>query len=150
MGEKRFAINKRLMRHLHFHAGAELYSCRHCSKSFMTHHQRRRHLLESHNEGNWFTCHVCEKKFHDQSSYKRHLLGHEHVKPYVCAECPKSFCTACELKRHQAVHSDIRQFGCILCDQSFKRKDYAVSHFKKCLLKMGKGSGLENLFAQCL
>jgi len=69
------------------------------------------------------------------------------MKPYICAECSKSFCAAYELKRHQAVHLDIRQFGCILCDQSFKRKDSVVSHFKKCFVKMGKGSGLENLFA---
>jgi len=54
------------------------------------------------------------------------------------------------LKQHQAVHSDIRQFGCILCDQSFKQKGNVVSHYKKCFVKMGKGSGLENLFAQCL
>ena len=109
-----------------------LYSCRHRSVQFRTDYQRKRHLLESHNEGTWFTCHICEKKYIHQCHLKIHLLTHEHVKPYICSECPKRFFTAGKLKAHQTVHSDFKQFICSLCNKLFKRKVAVKRHFNKC------------------
>jgi len=118
--------------HLVVHTDAKLYSCRHCSFQFRTEFQRKRHLLESHNEGTWFTCHICEKKYAHQCHLKIHLFTHEDVKPYICAVCPKRFFTAGHLKRHQSVHSDYKQFICGLCNKLFKGKSAVQIHFKKC------------------
>ena len=59
------------------------------------------------------------------------------MKPYVCSECSKSFFTPSNMKQHQLKHSDFRQFCCGSCGKYFKHKNYVVSHFNKCSVKLG-------------
>jgi len=125
--------------HLKCQTSARLYSCKHCSDHFTWHHQLKRHLLKSHNEGALFTCHICQKKFIKSDNFKTHLLRHVGVKPYICLECPKRFCTAYELKQHLLAHSDVRRFCCDFCGKSFKYKKSLVSHFKLCSDKLKFG-----------
>jgi len=108
--------------------------------------QLKAHLLKSHNEGTWFTCHICQKKFSRSGDLKEfsrrgdlkvHLHRHEGVKPYVCSDCPKRFCTTNETKRHLLTHSDVKLFCCGSCGKFYKKKDYVVSHFKTCSVKLG-------------
>jgi len=132
-----FSTSDYLKCHVRVHTDAKRYSCRHCSDRFRWHHQLKRHLLKSHNEGTWFTCDVCEKKFVTRRQLQLHSFRHEAVKPYVCSECPKRFCTAAALKSHQLVHTNYKQFCYLLCCKDFKYKNNVVSHFKRCYKKLG-------------
>jgi len=134
---KMFKSTPELKQHVYTHTGAKPYSCRHCSECFRRHQHLKAHLLKSHNEGTWFTCHICQKKFSHSGNLKAHLLRHEGVKPYVCDECLKSFCTVAELKSHQLKHSDFMQFCCGSCGKYYKYKQYVVSHFNRCSVKLG-------------
>ena len=89
-----------------------LYSCCHCSRSFVFKHHLRRHVGRVHLERS-YQCHSCPKKFARQDSLQSHKLLHEKFHEHICITCKKKYQTKFALIKHLAVADGFCPLQCI-------------------------------------
>ncbi|NP_001161623.1 Ovo-like transcription factor [Saccoglossus kowalevskii] len=81
------------------------HSCPQCNKKFYVQRILMRHL-KCHSKDKRHHCTYCGKGFNDNFDLKRHIRTHTGVRPYKCSECDKAFTQRCSLESHlKKVHS---------------------------------------------
>ncbi|PVD34629.1 hypothetical protein C0Q70_05905 [Pomacea canaliculata] len=82
------------------------FRCHVCDKRFRIQRLLVRHM-KSHSEFKRFLCITCGKGFNDTFDLKRHTRTHTGVKPFKCSCCSKAFTQRCSLESHKRkVHGE--------------------------------------------
>ena len=124
-----------------------LYSCCHCSRSFVLKHHLRRHVARVHLERS-YQCHLCPKKFARQDRLESHKLLHETYHPHVCITCKKKYKTKFFLLKHLKIGGGFCPLQCIFCTKTFANKFKLVNHDKLC--RGGDGEHIGGTCELCL
>ena len=124
-----------------------LYSCCHCSRSFVFKHHLRRHVARVHLEIS-YQCHLCPKKFARQDRLQSHKLLHETFHPHVCITCKKKYQTKFALIKHLKIGGGFCPLQCIFCTRTFSNKVNLVKHDKMC--RGGDGEYIGGTCEVCL
>lgn len=104
------------------------FSCRSCSKTFVSqlqlvHHRRKSHITERS-----FVCGICGKSFKKQIHVRNHIRIHTGERPFQCSDCGKTFSSLANLMRHNLIHSGVRPYRCDVCHRSFSQSSNLRQH----------------------
>ncbi|XP_068086526.1 zinc finger protein OZF [Anabrus simplex] len=80
-----------------------LYSCKSCSKVFVSQYSLNVHMLR-HTGGKPHICRWCGQAFSTSSDLRSHLFIHQYEKPFVCITCEKPFLERTKLHAHLLTH----------------------------------------------
>lgn len=106
----------------------EPFSCRSCSKTFLSqlqlvHHRRKAHVTERK-----FICGMCGKCFKKHIHVRNHIRTHTGERPFQCSDCGKTFSSLANLMRHNLIHSGVRPYRCDVCHRSFSQSSNLRQH----------------------
>ncbi|XP_049883247.1 zinc finger protein draculin-like isoform X6 [Pectinophora gossypiella] len=119
--------------HAIVHLNAKRSKCPHCSETFKTYYQKKKHIITAHElKVSEFRCNMCPKTFLVSGSlleHKRHV--HLKAKRYSCHICDWKFYHKCKLKEHMISHGDVvKKFECSVCKKSYARKHTLTEHMR--------------------
>lgn len=104
------------------------FSCRSCSKTFLSQLQLVNHRRKSHTTERKFVCGICGKSFKKHIHVRNHIRTHTGERPFQCADCGKTFSSLANLMRHNLIHSGVRPYRCDVCHRSFSQASNLRQH----------------------
>ncbi|CAG7724224.1 unnamed protein product [Allacma fusca] len=110
------------------HKGFKLY-CEVCGAGFLIPAALKRHIETVHTTEKKFACEFCELRFKTRFQLIYHRRRHTGQLPFTCEICGKSFPTSDKLKLHStSVHVEEKKFPCPECGKLFKSTHYVNNH----------------------
>lgn len=104
------------------------FSCRSCSKTFVSHRQLFHHRRKSHGVERKFVCGICGKSFKKDVYVRNHIRTHTGERPFQCADCGKTFSSLANLMRHNLIHTGVQRYRCDICHRSFSQASNLRQH----------------------
>ena len=107
-----------------------LYSCSHCSKSYISYLCLKSHVSKEH-DGNQSECSDCGKVFSRRKYMEAHKLQQHRDSELVCISCNKRFRSGFGLVNHKKLGGACSH-QCSECLKTFTRKNDMEKHKKIC------------------
>jgi len=103
------------------HKCGGLYTCRVCTKVFITSGDLAKHIQRQHE------CDICHSMF-PRENLRSHMRTHAGEKRFECGVCHKRFTYCGVLNRHVACHTGERQYSCYVCQKRFVKLTHLKIH----------------------
>jgi len=94
-------------------------TCKLCLSSFLSEYSYQKHLVVKHKNKSKFSCKHCSKTFYTNKELKRHMDVHEQQKFFICHACDHIFNRLSALKRHKEDIHKLKPNVCDICKQDF-------------------------------
>lgn len=105
----------------------QLYSCRHCNKTFNTCFEKLAHMKLCISKPFACTNH-CNKRFATEWLLKAHLKHVNGEERFSCETCGKRCVSRSDLQIHERMHTNERPYPCPICEKKFKTSANRSSH----------------------
>ena len=101
------------------------FSCRFCSKSYVSMGALKMHI-RTHTLP--CKCDICGKAFSRPWLLQGHIRTHTGEKPFECEHCHRAFADRSNLRAHLQTHQEVKKYSCTRCSKTFSRMSLLQKH----------------------